>query len=123
MSIEEEIRLECRLEDAISEYKKAKAMYDEWWSEEKLEYLKDALAFISGEELPFKKVGDLWKEEVGDREVFSNIEKAIKAYEKRREYWYDVVEEKVSDIACIVPFGEVITLDDGRIIEGVSEAV
>lgn len=122
MSIEEEARYTCRLEDAIAEYEKAKAMYDEWWSEEKLEYLKDALAFVSGEPLPIKKVGDLYLKE-SNWEVFANLEKAIKAYKERREYWHEVVEDKASDIACIVPFGNVIELDDGRIIEGVSEAV
>ena len=122
MSIEEEARYEDRLEDAISEYERAKAMYDEWWSEEKLDCLEDALAFISAEPLPLKKVGRLWQQEVGDWGVYSNLEKAIKAYKERREYWHEVVEDKASDIACIVPFGKEIELSDGRVITGISEA-
>lgn len=123
MSTEEEAKYTCRLEDAIAEYEKAKAMYDEWWSEEKLEYLKDAEAFISGEELPIRKVGCYATDDNEVlAEIFFYIGKAIRAYEKRKKYWHDVVEEKTSEIACIVPRGQVVELD-GETIEGIGEAV
>lgn len=123
MSIEDEVRYEARLEDAISEYERAKAMYDEWWSEEKLNYLEDALGFITGEELPIKKVGDYWDKEKDFDEVIFLMDKVVRAYKERKEYWRGVVEDKASHIACIVPFGNVIELNDGRMIEGIAEAV
>ena len=122
----EEIRREDKLEDAIEEYQRVKAMYNEWWSEEKLDYLEDALAFISGEPLPIKKVGNkLWMQECKDTtigEIYACLGKAIKLYKKRREYWREVMEDKISDIAFIVPRGRVVELD-GEVIEGISEAV
>ncbi len=122
MSTEEEAKYTCRLEDAIAEYEKAKAMYDEWWSEEKLDALDWVLSFISGEPLPIKKVGNYWLKENGLSEVCFTIERAINAYKAKREYWHNILEEKVSDIACIVPFGKQVELDDGRIVEGILEA-
>lgn len=119
----EEIRREDKLEDAIEEYHRVKAMYDEWWSKEKLDYLEDALAFVSGEPLPIGKVGRYyWLREHGLWEVCFTIEKAINAYKERREYWHNKLEETVSKIACIVPRGQVVELD-GETIEGISEAI
>ena len=85
MSNEEEARYLDRLEDAISEYEKAKVMYDDWWSEEKFDALDWALGFISGEQLPIKKVGNLWLKESNElSEVCFTIEKGTKRLQKKK---------------------------------------
>lgn len=117
---------EDKIQDAIDEYERVKAMYGEWWSEEKLEALEDTLAFITGEPLPIDKVGSkLWLQEshdLTDGEICSCLEKAIKLYKKRREYWHEIMEDKLSDIACATPRGQIVELD-GEFIEGICEAI
>ena len=121
MSYEEEARLEEQLLEETEEYKNIKYQRDECWSEEILETLKMTIEEMKGT-LPIfdikgcgLKAGEF---DEGVCEVVDLLEKATKIFQRRRNYWSEVADNKLYDIRCLIPEGEVWDIE-GESFEGI----